>query len=118
MTWPTVVAFVVLGSPVIAQPWMDKALSPDKRAELLVPRLTLDEKISLVHGLGWGGLLGRPTDIPAGSLGGAGFIRGIPRLGIPELQMADAAVGVSRGLCSAGIQRRFRRVSPKLRVGT
>jgi beta-glucosidase len=73
---------------------MNTRLSPDERAALLEARLTLDEKISLVHGLGWGGLLS--GELPAGSIGGAGFIPGIPRLGIPALQMADAAVGVAR----------------------
>jgi beta-glucosidase len=77
-------------------PWMDKGLGPDERAALLVGRLTLDEKISLVHGLGWGGIIGG-GELPTGSVGGAGFIRGIPRVGIPDLQMADAAVGVTRG---------------------
>ena len=80
-----------------AGPWMEKGRSPDERAALLVRQLTLDEKISLVHGLGWGALLGGPEAVPARSLGGAGFIPGIPRLGIPDLQMADAAVGVARG---------------------
>ena len=78
-------------------PWMDKSLSPDRRAELLVKAMTLDEKISRLHGGGWG-MLFRGPDAPATkSLGGAGFIPGIPRLGIPDLQMADAAVGVGRG---------------------
>jgi beta-glucosidase len=78
-------------------PWMNKALSPDERASLLLSQLTLDEKISLVHGIGWEYLMGGPEAIPARSLGGAGFVPGIPRLGIPDLQMADAAVGVARG---------------------
>ena len=44
------------------------------------------------------GALSPPESGPAfASLGGAGFIPGIPRLGIPDLQMADAAVGVTRG---------------------
>jgi beta-glucosidase len=75
-------------------PWMNTALSPDERASLLVSQLTFDEKISLVHGTGWDAILG---EIPPHSLGGAGFVPGIPRLGIPDLQMADAAVGVARG---------------------
>ena len=81
--------------PKPAWPWMDRSLAPDRRAALLVAQLTLDEKIALVHGRGWDGLLG--GELPPGSLGGAGFIPGIPRLGIPDLQMADAAVGVARG---------------------
>ena len=73
---------------------MNKSLSPDERAVLLVKQLTFDEKISLVHGTGWEAIFG---EVPQRSLGGAGFVPGIPRLGIPDLQMADAAVGVARG---------------------
>jgi beta-glucosidase len=77
-------------------PWMDKTLSPDQRADLLIDRMTLDEKISLVHGVGYH--FGPPgSHPPTRSLGGAGFIPGIPRLGIPDLQLSDAAVGVARG---------------------
>ena len=84
-----------------AGPWMDKTLSPDQRADLVIPQMTLDEKISLLHGGGWAMLIGAIADPgaqpPTRSLGNAGFIPGIPRLGIPELQMADAAVGVTHG---------------------
>jgi beta-glucosidase len=75
-------------------PWMNMSLSFDERAALLLKQLTFDEKISLVHGTGWDAIFG---DLPKHSLGGAGFVPGIPRLGIPDLQMADAAVGVARG---------------------
>ena len=72
-------------------PWLDKSLSPDKRADLLVEEMTLEEKIALVHG----------TDVwslhpgPAKWLGGAGYVPGIPRLGIPDLQMTDGRSGVA-----------------------
>jgi beta-glucosidase len=76
-----------------AKPWMNTALSADQRADLLVAQLTLDEKILLVHGVGWGPLkAGSP--IPADNNGGAGQVLGIARLGIPSLQQADSAVGV------------------------
>ena len=35
-------------------PWMNKALSPDERADLVLGQMTLDEKIQMVHGQGWG----------------------------------------------------------------
>ena len=61
-------------------------------------KMTLDEKIQMLHGLGWGGMM---TPAVSGdavrSIGGAGFIPGIARLGIPDLQMQDAAVGAARG---------------------
>ena len=77
----------------VTGPWMNTALSPDERADLLVKELTLDEKIQLVHGIGWGPL--REGDpVPASNNGGAGQVLGVPRLGIPDLQQADSAVGV------------------------
>ena len=76
-------------------PWMDKSLSPDQRADLLIAQMTLDEKISLLHGGGWQMMFAGPDAPPSKSLGNAGYIPGIKRLGIPDLQMADAAVGVT-----------------------
>jgi beta-glucosidase len=76
-----------------ARPWMNASLSPDLRAEAVMKQLTLDEKIQLVHGIGWGPLkIGSP--IPPDNNGGAGEVLGIARLGIPPLQQADSAVGV------------------------
>ena len=69
-------------------PWTDKTLSPDRRADLVMEQMTLDEKITLVHGTG--GF----TASGARSNGGAGVVEGIPRLGLPDLQLADSAVGV------------------------
>lgn len=79
-------------------PWADKNLSPDRRADMVIEKMTLDEKIQLLHGQGWKSLF-TPAESGSGvrSLGGAGFIPGIPRLGIPDVQMSDAAVGVARG---------------------
>ena len=76
-------------------PWMDKSLSPDQRADLVIAQMTIDEKVSLLHGAGWQMLFGGPDAPPSKSLGNAGYIPGIQRLGIPDLQMADAAVGVT-----------------------
>jgi len=85
--------------PAVKGPWMDKSLSPDRRADLLIGQMTLEEKISLLHGGGFRAMFGTPGSPapPTRSLGGAGFIPGIPHLGIPDLQMADAACGVTRG---------------------
>jgi beta-glucosidase len=75
------------------QPWMNPTLDPDSRADLLVHAMTLDEKIQLVHGTGWGVL--RPgAVVPPGDNGGAGFVPGIPRLGLPDINLADSAVGI------------------------
>ena len=74
-------------------PWMSPRLSPDERASLVVKEMTLDEKISLLHGTGMSGL-GPVSPLAAKSNGGAGYVVGVPRLRIPALQMSDAAYGV------------------------
>jgi beta-glucosidase len=81
-------------------PWLDKSLSPDKRADLAIEQMTLDEKITLVHGVE--GQLAQQH-----SLGGAGYVPGIPRLGLPSLQMTDGRSGVanigSRGIYATAL---------------
>ncbi|PYT86446.1 MAG: glycosyl hydrolase, partial [Acidobacteria bacterium] len=74
-------------------PWMDKTLSPDRRAEMVLHELTLDEKINFVHGNGMPGW-GAPRPNAYLGNGGAGFVLGVPRLGIPMVQISDAAYGV------------------------
>jgi beta-glucosidase len=75
------------------RPWMNTMLSPDERAELVLKEMTLDEKIGLVHG---NGMPGWRDPYPTAHMGngGAGFVLGVPRLGIPIIQMSDAAYGV------------------------
>jgi beta-glucosidase len=74
-------------------PWLDPSLSPDDRAALVLKELTLDEKITLIHGAGFAGMTPlSPNRVY--SNGGVGFTMGIPRLGIPGIDMSDAAYGV------------------------
>ena len=73
-------------------PWMNKSLSPDERADLVLGQMTLDEKIQMVHGTGWG-VLRQGAPISPRSNFGAGFMAGIDRLGIPDINLADSAVG-------------------------
>ena len=77
-------------------PWSDKSLSPDERADMVMKELTLDEKIQLLHGLGWQALFAPIESGPATrAITTLGFIPGVPRLGIPDLQMTDCVEGVS-----------------------
>ena len=106
--WPSLVnRFFTLGitilsfalSPASAQssakphPWMNPSLSPDERASMVVKQMTLDEKISMLHGTGMVGL-SPMSPMAILSNGGAGYVVAIPRLGIPGIQMSDAAYGV------------------------
>jgi beta-glucosidase len=56
------------------------------RARALVARMTLDEKLSMVHGIGF-----------VSNVGFAGKVAAIPRLGIPDLLLADGPNGVGNG---------------------
>lgn len=92
-------AITSLSSPAAAQsggkshPWMDSNLSPDERASMVVKEMTLDEKIQMLHGTGMAGL-SPMSPLAVHSNGGAGYVVEIPRLGIPAIQMSDAAYGV------------------------
>jgi len=102
-----VVAFCVLMEPAAARhrhpqdpaksstnrPWLNSNLSPEERAELVLKELTLDEKIAFIHGNGMPGW-GEPRPNAYLGNGGAGFVLGVPRLGIPMIQISDAAYGV------------------------
>ncbi|HUV69659.1 MAG TPA: glycoside hydrolase family 3 C-terminal domain-containing protein [Terracidiphilus sp.] len=88
-------------------PWMNTSLSPDQRADLVLKEMTLDEKIALLHGVGM------PTDEPvtpenAASNRGVGYAVGVPRLGIPGIDMSDAAYGVR----SSGVNGRYSTALP------
>jgi len=85
-------------------PWSDASLSPDVRADLVIKELTIDEKISLLHGQGMPFFTSGPTE----SNGGAGYSNAIKRLGIPAIQMADSAYGVTR----AGASGRYSTALP------
>jgi len=74
-------------------PWMDTGLGADARARLLLARMTVDEKFQMLHsyfGLGKDG-----GKLEEGAVGSAGFVPGLPRLGIPAQQSADAGLGVT-----------------------
>ena len=88
-------------------PWMNTSLSPDERASLVLKQMTLDEKVALLHGIGM------PTDEPvtpenAPSNRGVGYAVGVPRLGIPGIDMSDAAYGVR----SSGVNGRYSTALP------
>ena len=60
-----------------AQPWQNAALPPVQRAKLLVAAMTQDEELATVHGTG----------------AYVGHVPGIPRLGIPDLNLEDGPAG-------------------------
>jgi beta-glucosidase len=84
-------------SPVTAQsnqPWMNTSLSPEQRADLVLQQMTLDEKIVLLHGNGMAHASQWQMPLTYLSGGGAGYVEGIKRLGIPPIFISDAAYGI------------------------
>ncbi len=78
------------------QPWLNPSLSPAERAGLAVQAMTLDEKLKLVYGyLGADMDYKKSTRPPESRQQSAGFIYGVPRLGIPHLWETDAGLGVA-----------------------
>ena len=57
----------------------------DARVDKLLSQMTLNEKLTLIHGT---------HEDPAVYQGQAGYMAGIPRLGIPGLRFADGPPGV------------------------
>jgi beta-glucosidase len=76
--------------------WMNKKLTPEQRTDLVLKEMTMDEKLKLVfgyfgHDAPWKNFK-RPVESYPQS---AGFIYGVPRLGIPNIWEADAGIGVA-----------------------
>ena len=87
--------------------WLDESLSPDDRARAALGAMTPDEKLRLVFGYSDQALTDIakvPDEIVSPELktyivthlvkGSAGFVPGIPRLGIPDQTQTDASMGV------------------------
>jgi beta-glucosidase len=77
-----------------AKPWLDPSLDPDRRAELAVQQMTNDEKVQLAFGYFGSDWQGKKPPAAA-RYGSAGYVPGIPRLGIPAQWQTDAGVGVA-----------------------
>ena len=87
------------------QPWLDKTKSASERAHAAVAAMTLDEKLSMVMGYtDPADLLKQPDDVVSPAIkadvkanhiaGSAGYLSGIPRLGITPQWQTDASIGV------------------------
>src|SRR5690348_6091953 len=79
----SLLGFAQTSSTPSQRPWMNKSLPPEKRAELLVKAMTLDEKISQIH----------MRDLPE-------FPReviSIGRLGLPTFKISNGPLGAGPG---------------------
>ncbi len=78
------------------KPWMDTKLPPAERAGLVVKAMTQDEKLKLVFGYLGADFEPKKSTRPAEShKQSAGFIYGVPRLGIQHIYETDAGTGVA-----------------------
>jgi beta-glucosidase len=93
-------AMAMLAQTAMTSPvWAKQAPLPDvkaaaARAKATVDRMTADEKVILTHGI-----MALPyrielSQMPADVVLGAGYVEGIPRLGIPSLKETDASLGI------------------------
>lgn len=89
------------------RPWLNPNLSPEARAHAALAAMTLDEKLRLVFGYSdqaYTDLAKVPDNVVPADLktyvvthqvkGSAGFVPGVPRLGIPDQTQTDASIGV------------------------
>ena len=108
----TATALIASGVSAVAQdsdrPWMNKSLSAGERAELVLKQMTLDEKLALLHGNGMANNPSWTMPLTAGANGGAGYVEGVKRLGIPPLVISDAAYGVR----DSGVNGRYATAMP------
>lgn len=65
------------------RPWFDTSIPVEPRITKLLAKLTLDEKAQLLYGVE-----------PLPGSGPAGYVAGIPRLGVPALVLSDGPVGL------------------------
>jgi beta-glucosidase len=83
-SWVIAIVFLAAGVPrIFAQ--AVPVVTGDARVDKLLSQMTLNEKLSLIHGT---------HEDPATYQGQAGYLSGIPRLGIPGLRFADGPPGV------------------------
>lgn len=79
-----------------AKPWMNKKLAATERANLVLAQMTQEEKFTILYG--YFGVEQKEKNYlpPKDALyGSAGWIAGIPRLGIPAQFQTDASLGVA-----------------------
>jgi len=86
-------AFFLAVVPVLAQ-MPAPVVTGNPRVDKLLSQMTLEEKIAMIHGA---------QEPAATNQGQAGYLPGIPRLGIPSLRMADGPPGVLTRQAATGL---------------
>src|ERR1700683_405740 len=104
----TIIATSVAAAEVADRPWMNPKLSPEERADMVLKQLTLDEKQALLHGNGMAHAGQWQMPLTHLTNGGAGYVEGVKRLGIPPLVISDAAYGIR----DSGVNGRYATAMP------
>ncbi len=78
-----------------ARPWLDAKLDADKRADLAVAAMTNDEKFTVIFGYFGADMKPKYARHPDSLDASAGYVAGVPRLGVPGQWQTDAGVGVA-----------------------
>ena len=103
---------IACATTIVAQeatwPWMNKSLSPAERADLVLKQMTLEEKLALLHGNGMANNPSWTMPLTPFTNGGAGYVEGVKRLGIPPLVISDAAYGIRH----SGVNGRYATALP------
>ena len=98
----TMTALAGLASPVLASPALASPTpvtadlaKAEAKAAATVRAMTVEEKTVLTHGIMAIQMGMFASKLPDGAVPGAGFVPGIPRLGVPSLRETDASLGVA-----------------------
>jgi beta-glucosidase len=104
-----VAASVAGSAPGAERPWMNANLDAERRAELVLAELSRTEKRTLVFGYYASDAPWKKYVAPREArLGSAGYVPGIPRLGVPPRWETDAGLGVAS---QGGAKRKRARTS-------
>ncbi len=90
----TFTVFLLMACVPAAIVYAQTARQGNDRVEKLIQEMTLDEKLTLIEGA---------TDTAANRQYQAGYLKGIPRLGIPSLKLTDGPPGVTTKHNSTGM---------------
>jgi beta-glucosidase len=70
------------------RPWLDRSRAAGERAQLVVRQMTLEEKSALLYGYGTREIGGQKWQV---------YVKGNPRLGIPDMVQGDSPAGIWQG---------------------
>jgi len=89
----TILASGVALAAIMPAAAQDGSATPEARADATLAKMTVEEKIALLHSPMTA--MVPPSKRPEGLTLSAGYVVGVPRLGVPMLVSSDASLGVS-----------------------